>query len=184
MPVIFSGARNFAAGENFPGKIFGRGVIFAAITLVVMFFAPCGAREAEAAADPTWYNAGLNTFTLTTADQLAGLAELVNGGTNFSDKTVYLGNDIDISLSGYQTGTGWILIGNSSSRVFRGTLDGRGHKITNLFINRTGGDGVGLFGHVSNGGIIRKDCFQGIGLCRHTRGPLSRSFSHLLPSCL
>ncbi|MDR1943211.1 MAG: hypothetical protein LBQ19_00145, partial [Synergistaceae bacterium] len=73
-----------------------------------------------AAADPTWYNTTDTSFTLTTADQLAGLAELVNGGNNFSGKTVYLGNDI--SLLGYQAGDGWTPIGTyTPSCPFRGT---------------------------------------------------------------
>jgi len=48
-------------------------------------------------ADTTWYNASQNEFTITTAEQLAGLAELVNKGNNFKSKVVKLGQDIKLN---------------------------------------------------------------------------------------
>jgi uncharacterized repeat protein (TIGR02543 family) len=90
------------------------------------------------------------SFTLTTADQLAGLAVLVNGGNNFSGKTIMLGNNI--SLSGYQTGSGWTPISNESCH-FSGTFDGMGHKITGLYIYTTN-NYQGLFGYTYNA-VIR-----------------------------
>jgi hypothetical protein len=50
----------------------------------------------------------------------------------------------DITLTAYQTGLGWLPIGVSSP-YFTGQLDGKGHKISNLFINRTSAY-CGLFG--------------------------------------
>ena len=49
--------------------------------------------------DTRWYNAG-SSFTISTADQLAGLAELVNGGNEFKGKTITLGAAIDLSAYG------------------------------------------------------------------------------------
>jgi uncharacterized repeat protein (TIGR02543 family) len=105
---------------------------------------------AAAMPDPSWYDNVENTFTLTNADQLAGLASLVNGGNNFSGKTIRLGGDID--LSGYQSGTGWTPIGTNTSR-FAGAFDGGGFKITDLYINTMDAH-QGLFGYASNA-VIR-----------------------------
>jgi hypothetical protein len=45
-------------------------------------------------ADTAWYNDSQTEFTITTPEQLAGLAKLVEGGNNFYDKTIKLGADI------------------------------------------------------------------------------------------
>lgn len=107
----------------------------------------------------TWYNTTDTEFHLKTAEDLAGLAFLVNyvDGTtqgahrdSFAGKTIYLDNDID--LSGYK----WSSIGsagmlNGASYAFSGTFDGQGHTISGLYcfdengyIHGTGG----LFGYV------------------------------------
>mgnify|MGYP000459472738 FL=1 len=53
-------------------------------------------------ADTSWYTSapGASEYHISTAEQLAGLAQLVNtapGTTNFAGKTFYLDNDIDLS---------------------------------------------------------------------------------------
>lgn len=50
-------------------------------------------------------------------------------------------------------GRGWRPIGTYESQ-FTGTLDGRGYTIGDLFIDRPGEDGVGLFGSVGDGASI------------------------------
>ena len=73
-----------------------------------------------------------------------------------------LGNDIDASGTvGWNSGAGFLPIGDSTN-MFTGSLDGRGHKITNLFINRGGTDYVGLFGYVGSGGVVEN---VGAGKC-------------------
>ena len=93
-------------------------------------------------ANMNWYDAGEPTFTLCTAEELAGLAALVNLGTSFANKTVELGADIDLD------DIDWAPIGNSSSsnRFFTGTFDGKGHTISGLHINVTTNN-QGLFGY-------------------------------------
>lgn len=91
--------------------------------------------------DTEWYSEELAVFDLTTKEQLAGLASLVNEGKNFGGAIVYL--DADIDLGFYE----WIPIGNSS-HSFNGTFDGDGHTISGLKINANA-DYVGLFGNVS-----------------------------------
>jgi len=63
----------------------------------------------------------------------------------------YLANDIDCSGFDYDSdGKGFMPIGTSSS-PFTGTFDGNGYKITNLYINRSSTDHVGLFGYIDSG---------------------------------
>ena len=46
----------------------------------------------DGSADTTWYNGSEAEFTITSAEELAGLAVLVNNGTNFSKKTIKIQN--------------------------------------------------------------------------------------------
>lgn len=108
-------------------------------------------------ADTSWYvHETESEYHITTAEQLAGLAQLVNDKTasvSFKGKTIYLDNDLDLS------GSQWTPIGNGDNNVrhFAGTFDGQYHKITNLRHSHTGDEliGNGLFGVVSNGGALK-----------------------------
>jgi len=116
-----------------------------------------------------WYldNPSGPNFTITTAEELAELAQIVNGthGTivrdNFSGKTVALANDIDLSAYGseFNNGNGWIPIGImtgpsiTENNSFSGTFDGNGNKITGLYINSNSYQG--LFGYVRGDGTVR-----------------------------
>lgn len=94
----------------------------------------------DGTADTSWYveNEDATEYHIRTAEQLAGLAQLVNEQNNsvmFKGKTVYLDNDLD--LAGYE----WISIGNGLNQgkdpdgyySFCGTFDGQGHVISNLY---------------------------------------------------
>jgi len=121
--------------------------------------------------DTSWYDTRQTTFTITTAEQLAGLAELVNNRDirfirgSFEGKTVILGADIDLggrnwtpigmyyrnSIPGNRTGAG-------NGPGFWGIFDGNGYSISNLSIIRTDIDdhiALGLFGYVGRGGKIK-----------------------------
>lgn len=76
------------------------------------------------AQDTSWYNEGRTIFTLTTAEQIIGLRDLVNSGTSFAGKIIKLGNDIDLSSTNWY----WS-IGYSDTRPFKGTFDGCNHTI-------------------------------------------------------
>ncbi len=93
-------------------------------------------------ADTAWYvsHETDSEFTITTAEQLAGLAKLVNEGTSFNNKTVKLGADIDLA------GLDWTPIGTNASQ-FKGSFDGQNNVISNLTINSAEG-WQGLFGYV------------------------------------
>ncbi len=104
--------------------------------------------------DTKWYNEADVSFKISTAEQLAGLAQLVNDGNTFEGKTVKLTKDI--TLSGE-----WTPIGNGSrsgssftGNSFQGTFDGNWCFIDGLEITTiTGDDAAGLFGIVAGGTI-------------------------------
>ena len=66
-----------------------------------------------------------------------------------------LGNDIDASGTvNWNGGAGFEPVGTKAS-MFTGSLDGRGYRITDLYIDRSGTDNVGLFGYVGSGGVVK-----------------------------
>ncbi len=103
--------------------------------------------------------ASINDFTsgasgeykITSADDLALLATLVNGGASTSNATFVLACDID--LTNWQNANGdWIPIGVSDhiDFFFSGTFDGNGHVVKNLRATDSFG---GLFAELGNGEI-------------------------------
>lgn len=118
--------------------------------------------------DISWYDESKNEFTLSTPEQLAGLAYLVNNFQSLSGKTVTLANDIDLA------GHLWVPIGRNYSNgqsvaLFYGTFDGDGHTIHNMAVNTkhysyAQGANVamgGLFGYASGAlrnVTIAEDC--------------------------
>ena len=112
----------------------------------------------DGTADTSWYTSApdASEYHISTAEQLAGLAQLVNDKATpvlFGGKTIYLDNDLDLS------GSQWTPIGDGSNheRFFAGTFDGQHHKIMNLYHHYTGDELVrnGLFGVVSDGGTLK-----------------------------
>ncbi|MBE6575557.1 MAG: hypothetical protein E7654_04700 [Ruminococcaceae bacterium] len=86
----------------------------------------------DGTADTTWYNDTDTEFAITTAEQLAGLAELVDGGNNFAGKTIKLGADVDLYVMGDNgEPVSFNPIGDKSA--FAGTFDGQGHAIENMY---------------------------------------------------
>ena len=93
----------------------------------------------DGSATQGWYEDGsAETFTISTAEDLAGLAELVNGGTNFAGKTITLETDIDLA------DIEWTPIGKSGA-LFSGTFNGQEHTISNLKITNDREDYCGFF---------------------------------------
>jgi len=65
-----------------------------------------------------------------------------------------LGTNINASVtSGWDGGEGFMPVG-TEDEPFTGNFNGLGHTISNLTINRPGGEGVGLFGYTDKGSII------------------------------
>ena len=120
----------------------------------------------EGTADTSWYTSApdASEYHISTAEQLAGLAQLVNadpGTTNFAGKTFYLENDLD--LSGHEwISIGTVLGGDYPEYSFCGVFDGQGHVISNLYSHESYIEGAdeshnllrnALFGSVYNGEV-------------------------------
>lgn len=90
-----------------------------------------------------WYGDGSATkYTIRSAEELAYFAQLVNGGNDFSGKTVTLARDIDLG------GVQWISIG-VEGHPFKGTFAGGGATTTEkLDCHKVSGLNGDLFGVV------------------------------------
>ena len=86
------------------------------------------------------------SYTVTSADGLMNVAELVKGGK--TDINITLTADIDL------TGKNWTPIGTSFSNKYTGTFDGGGHTIKGLTVT-TNDQFVGLFGSIGNAGTVK-----------------------------
>lgn len=105
--------------------------------------------------DISWYEESREEFTLTSAEQLAGLAQLVNSGTSFEGKTVFLGCDIRLNSGNFDENgvydgerseiKDWTPIGRKNS-YFKGTFDGNGHTVSGIHIF-TMDEYTGFFGY-------------------------------------
>lgn len=142
-----------------------------------------------------WYENG-EPYEIHSAADLAGLAQLVNGidspwfwervdPVDFAGKTITLMTDIDLGANG-ASGLKWPMIGDDDDNPFRGTFNGNGHTISNVYVNNNYGTGsdeagltikiprvTGLFG--ANEGIIQNltvqnGYFLGVG---HLRFPIN-----------
>ena len=120
----------------------------------------------DGSTDTNWYTSApdASAYHISTAEQLAGLAQLVNadpGTTNFAGKTFYLDNDLD--LSGHEwISIGTVLGGDYPEYSFCGVFDGQGHVISNLYSHESYIEGAdeshnllrnALFGSVYNGEV-------------------------------
>ena len=106
------------------------------------------------------------SYTVTSADGLMNVAELVNGGK--TDINITLDKNIDL------TGKGWTPIGTSFKNSYTGTFDGGGHTITGLTVT-TNDKYAGLFGYLGNfnngAATVKNVVMEGIQItCNHRLG--------------
>jgi len=81
-------------------------------------------------------------YVITNCTQLQEMEDDL--GANYS-----LGNNIDcVNTTTWNGGDGFDPVGTSASK-FTGSLEGNGYNISNLFIDRSGENDVGLFGHTN-----------------------------------
>lgn len=116
-----------------------------------------------------------NPLTISTLEEFKEFRNAVNDNGTYKGVPMQQGNytggaglyfvlTADIDMGGVQNADGswggatWTPIG-TEEYPFRGNFNGKGHKISNLFINNPGSDYQGLFGYVqySNGGSISLD---------------------------
>ncbi|MCL2165469.1 MAG: cadherin-like beta sandwich domain-containing protein [Oscillospiraceae bacterium] len=98
-------------------------------------------------ADTLWWDAASNdnSYTISTPQQFAGFAKIVNSGiTDFSGNTITVANDINLAGKEWEAITG----------NFRGVLDGDGHEISGVKVSSFYGD-IGLFGILETAGTIK-----------------------------
>ena len=104
-------------------------------------------------------------YHISTAAELAKLADLVNAGNDFAGMTVILQNDIflnegvldeDGNLQNDGAGLNlWKPIGKNYDSSFQGTFDGNGKKVLGVYIDNSNDDAyLGLFGCLGEGGRI------------------------------
>lgn len=102
--------------------------------------------------DISWYDQNLNLFVISTPEQLAGVAKLVEAGSNFQGKTIALKNNIilnkkieidsndsvvNVSELLLWTGIGTMKYEDSemSKKSFRGTFDGNNYYVSGVYGN-------------------------------------------------
>lgn len=94
----------------------------------------------------------LAPFLISSPAALETFASVVNAGNDFAGKFVKLTADIDLESKQ------WGPIGIYYGIPFKGTFDGNGYQVQNLYFNKTAGVGdyicAGLFGYVIDG-VIR-----------------------------
>ena len=93
------------------------------------------------------------SYTVTSADGLMNVAELVNGGK--SDINITLDTNIDL------TGKDWTPIGTDYDNSYKGTFDGGGHTITGLTFT-TNDEFAGLFGWLNRAGTVKNVVMEGV----------------------
>lgn len=106
-----------------------------------------------AAKDPGYTIEGNGSYTVTSADGLMHVADLVNGGK--TDINITLDKNIDL------TGKGWTPIGTNYDNSYTGTFDGGGHTIKGLTVT-TNDQFVGLFGYLNRAGTVKNVVMEGI----------------------
>lgn len=144
-----------------------KSIVFFVCVLVAFLFAPVQNANAQSvwdgSIDDGWYDDSQSDFYIYTAEELAGLASLVNSNTsNFSGKTIHLEADIWLNNDNENTNH-WTMIGGCSQstgeisgtiRAFCGTFHGGGHTIYNMYCDNSGYFQAGLFGNLQYPGSI------------------------------
>lgn len=101
---------------------------------------PADADTWDGTSDTSWYNDSDSEFVITTAEQLAGLAELVDGGNAFDGKTVKLGKNIDLNNYNFSP------IGDAKEgKAFKGIFDGQNYAVGNVFYEETASSSGNLY---------------------------------------
>ena len=96
--------------------------------------------------DKGYTDDGQGNYTVTSAEGLKNIAELVNGGK--TDINITLDTDLDL------TGKEWTPIGNYEKQ-YTGTFDGNGKTITGLTFNQPETNNVGLIGNLGENGMVQ-----------------------------
>lgn len=132
--------------------------LFTFLTISHVTIAQTNVWDGQTVTEPAGWTVGSTTVNISSAAELAWVAQMVNDGEQtgntdsdkgFKDCTLTLTADID--LAGHE----WTPIGNSDSNPFKGTFDGNGCQIKNLYINKISEESItsGLFARLTEGTI-------------------------------
>lgn len=75
--------------------------------------------------------------------RISRFSDLVEGGNNFSGKTINIANNLDLGAHL------WKPIGKNSTLTFSGTVDGNNHELSNLYVTNLTTSFSGLFGQIT-----------------------------------
>lgn len=110
----------------------------------------------------TWTGEGTlnNPYIITTSQQLADFAYMVNNGTSYSGNYIKLAADIDLNYGSTVTDASasyiqWKPIGGDS-KAFQGNFDGANHTVKGLYINSSCSY-AGLFGLINGSSAVVKN---------------------------
>lgn len=160
--------------------------LFLALAVVISMLSFSAYADAENVWDGTsavtdWYNTADTAYFISTPAQLAGLAKLVNDGTStFEGKTVVLTSDIDLGNKNW-TPIGEQIVNsvvgqvNSVTKIFKGTFEGLGHKITNLTVNDTNANNRSAAFFTVFDGNIKNVGFENVSITNKSYGDVGAS---------
>lgn len=150
--------------------------VLALVVSLVILTGAVSAAETDYTPSTSWYNDHQSVYAISTAEDLAGLSQLVNSGKDsFRGKTIMLSADIQLNADIKDQKTqlkNFPSIGSSTAFAFEGTFDGQGHTISGLY---TTGNGLFFTGNncaiknlnIVNSAVISDNPITGlvIGYC-------------------
>ena len=130
--------------------------------------------------DPGYTIEGDGSYTVTSAEGLKNIAELVNEEWKL-DINIILTNNIDL------TGIDWTPIGIDYNHQYTGTFDGGGHTITGLTVTGSN-EYAGLFGRIGSGGTVKNVVLEGVQITSdnssgYAGGVAGNSFGGTIENC-
>ena len=144
-------------------------------------------RKWDGKTDTAWYDSSIDIYEISTAKQLAGVAELVNQGNDFSGKLIKLKYDIDLNNHPWiPIGTNGVGVFSEVNKYFSGNFDGGNHTIYNLYTkanhqsmgehldHETSYYHFGLFGYIKNN-TIKNLTIQGVNIINGMGNNYTRS---------
>ncbi|MCC8080973.1 MAG: hypothetical protein LIO80_02990 [Lachnospiraceae bacterium] len=140
--------------------------------------------ETETSVDPvvepdtSWYTGDAESYTISTEEELLGLAEIVNGGNSLENVTILLDADIEVTSE-------WTPIGSygTGSKPFSGTLNGQNHTVTITQNRSTLQDYNGLFGYISKATVERLIVAGSVTGGNYTAGIAGRAYDSAIQYC-
>ncbi len=126
-------------------------IIFTAIAALMLPVMSQAESVWSGGVDVEWNYDSQGNYMITTADELAGLAQRVNNGESFAGETFVLTDDINLadfkdwSPIGFCSG---LDCGGTTDKenYFSGTFDGRGHTVSHIYIHYEQDFDDGFFG--------------------------------------